>query len=319
MKATFQTSLLVLLATTLLSGCGAQNPITGSDPRDDGAAIDDQAQVSGQLAGSPDLIDEAVFSAEVDAEVATDGRRDGPGGMPGPGGIRDSLRRPPLRFWRRITDVRRSFEFAYRDTDSTGRPTVAFVTVNKVLTGTFNVARPPQDSLSRPVVVRKPLVDHWVRHLVLHRVDVEGFDRPQWRIVGTSGVQITSRAAATRIVSVRIRAGVHDTTIVDPLAIFRLRRVLAFESDDSVSVTVTTLRNDDVVVLQLRDRHVPFRNNGDNTYSFRLRTGMLRGVHHLGINALSRGTLFDDAAAYDSQAWILPFVVRPNELADLGR
>ena len=45
---------------------------------------------------------------------------------------------------------------------------------------------------------------------------------------------------------------------------------------------------------------------------------MLAGVHHLGVNALSRGAIFDDRAPYDSQAWILPYVVRPTELADLG-
>jgi hypothetical protein len=318
MKST-KASLLILLAIALLSGCGAQSRITGSDSTQGDGSLEDQTQVSEQLAANPDLIDEAVFSADVQAELEFGAGLDGPGGFGGPGGgLRDSLRRPPLRFWRRITSVDRRFEFSYRDTDSTGRPTLAFVTVNKTLRGTFNVAKPPVDSASRPVVVHKRLVDHWVRHLVLHRVDVPGYERPQWRVVGTSGVQITAEAAVTRIASVRVQGAALDTTILDPLAIFRLRRVLSFEAEDSVVVTVTTERNDDVVVLQLRDRHVPFHNNGDNTYSIKLRTGMLRGVHHLGIDALAHGTLFDDAAAYDSQAWILPFVVRPNLLADFG-
>jgi hypothetical protein len=39
-------------------------------------------------------------------------------------------------------------------------------------------------------------------------------------------------------------------------------------------------------------------------------------VHHLGVNALSHGTLFDDAAPYDSKVWIFPFVMKPTELAE---
>lgn len=324
MRSTWKMSLTVLLATGLLSGCGAQNHVTGSDQPSGGASLEDQAEVSAQLSGNPDMVDESVFEAGLEAEVDGEmgpaiGGPGGIGGDPQVGGGRDSLRRPPLRFWRRITDVRRTFEFSYRDTDSTGRPRIAVVTVNKVLRGTFNVAKPARDSASRPYVVQKRLLDRWVRHVVLNRVDVAGFARPQWRIVGTSGVKITSDAGAARIVSVRVQSGADDTTIVDPLAIFRLRRVLSFDPHDSLLVTVTTLRNDDVLVLQHRDHHLVFRNHGDNTYSLKLRTGEFRGLQHLGVNALAHGTLFDDAHAYDSQAWILPYLVKPNELADAGR
>ena len=315
MNTAWKIPLATLIATGLLSGCGAQNQLT--DPGDSGAS-QEHAEVAHQLATSPELVDEASFSADVEAEIGEDGAQVGGSGDGSVEVGPDSLRRPPVRWWRRITGVRRSFEFAFGDTDSTGRPRIAFVTVNKALSGAFYVAKPARDPASPPIVIRKPLLDHWVRRLVLHRVELPGFERPQWRIVGTSGVQITSRAAVTRIVSIRVEASHLDTTIVDPLALFRLRQVLRFDAEDSVRVTVTTLRNDDVVVLQRRDRHFPFRNNGDNTYSARLRVGMLAGVHHLGVNALARGTIFDDRAAYDSQAWILPYVVRPTELADLG-
>jgi hypothetical protein len=315
MKSRLSTTIAMLLMTGLLAGCGAQNRITGGES---GTTTGEDAEVAAELAQSGELVDEAVFEAgleaEVDVELAADGR---PRQGEPPAGIRDSLRRPPLRFWRRITGVRRSFEFAYRDTDSTGRPVTAEVRVHKTLSGAFFVAMP--ESGQRPVVVRKTLLDHWVRRLVLHRVDVRGLPRPVWRVVGTSGVQITSRPGDTRIVSVRIQGETMDTTVTDPLAIFRLRGVMRLDADDSLRVTVTTLRNDDVVVLQMRDRHLPFRNNGDNTYSFRLRVPRLGGVHHLGINALAHGTLFEARAAYDSQAWILPYVVPPTELADAGR
>jgi hypothetical protein len=314
MKSNLHPTLVMLLVTGLLAGCGAQNRITGGET---GATAAEDAEVSSELAANGDLVDEAVFEADLEAQLDVEVGLDGRPRQGEPPALRDSLRRPPLRFWRRITGVRRSFEFTYRDTDSTGRPVTAHVTVNKVLSGKFFVAKP--ESGQRPVVVEKPLVDHWVRRLVLHRVPVRGFARPQWRVVGTSGVQITSRPGDTRIVSIRIQGETQDTTITDPLALFRLRGVLKLDASDSLRITVTTLRNDDVVVLQMRDRHLPFRNNGDNTYSFRLRVPRLGGVHHLGINALSHGTLFEARAAYDSQAWILPYVVPPTELADAGR
>jgi len=138
----------------------------------------------------------------------------------------------------------------------------------------------------------------------------------RWRIVANSGVKVTSRPATTQIVSLRFQAEGLDTTITDPLAFHRLRRVLRFERDDSVTVTATTLRNDDVVVIQHRDRKLRFHNNGDNTYTGVFRAGILLGLRHAGVNAVSHGTLFDDEAAYDSQAWILPYIVRPTELAD---
>ena len=32
------------------------------------------------------------------------------------------------------------------------------------------------------------------------------------------------------------------------------------------------------------------------------------GLKHVAVNALSRGTLFDDVAPYDSKAWAIPYV-----------
>lgn len=305
-----------LLAAGLLSSCGAGSHPTSvsSDPGGSGS-VEDQAEVSDQLARNPELVDEAVFDSADPVEM------EGFAFGASLEASADSARRPPLRFWRHITDVRRTFEFSYRDTDSTGRPRIAVVTVNKILSGTFNIARPaPRDSSPvRGIVIQKRLRDLWTRKLVLHRVHIPEWDRPQWRIVGTSGVQITSREAATRIQSLRIQTSDRDTTITDPLALFRLRNVLRIADDDTIRLTVTTLRNDDVVVLQHPRLRRPFHNNGDNSYSIRLPVRFERGVHHLGVNALSHGTLFDNQAPYDSQAWIIPYVVRPTELADPGR
>jgi len=296
---------LLLAATGLVAGCG-KNSLNGPpSPDAPGPGTQaDQARVLNALSLAPEAVEDGQFES---SDVATVG-----GGVPGSfAAIR------PIRFWRTITRVERSFEFAFADSDSTGRPTTVIVTVNKRLTGTFNILtglpgtdNVPMDSALR--VIRKPLVDHWVRRLLLKR-------RPggdDWHIVATSGVKVTSRNATTKILSLRVQATGVDSTITDPLALFRLRRILCIDPDDQVTLTVTTLRSDDVVFLLLRDRRFRFHNNGDHTYTGVFRMPALAGLRHAGVNAFSNGTLFDDEAPYDSQAWLAPLLVRPYLIAD---
>jgi hypothetical protein len=59
-----------------------------------------------------------------------------------------------------------------------------------------------------------------------------------------------------------------------------------------------------------------FHNNGDNTYTLTWHTSPEDGIHHFGVNALSNGTLFDDQAPYDSDAWIFPYAIQPCFIAE---
>lgn len=311
-------SLLPILLITALAGCSKTSPTTpaGASGGSSANAQMNQAAVTATLGSEPDLVEDGI--AEDPMQTTIDD-----GGMPG---ATAAIR--PLTFWRRIDSVNRTFEFTFADTDSTGQPTTATVVVHKKLTGTFNILAgpagepfPPRDSIH---VVHKPLEDHWVRRVLLKRVtrpattdpEETSDDRVRWRVAATSGVQVTSKDASSNIVSLRIQSGALDTTITDPLAFFRLRRVLRFATRDSVRLTMTTGRNDDVALLYLRDMRFRLKNNGDDTYSGTFRTGWLAGVRHFGVNALSHGTLFDDTAPYDSQAWILPYIVEPTALAD---
>lgn len=300
---------LPLLLGLLVTGCSKQTtPIAPTA----GGAADPQAQVAAVLSDNPTLVDEEVAeptdqtdlawtSAEITAAAGADAR------------IR------PLTFWRTIRDIERRFEFAFADTDSTGQPTRAVVTVHKFFTGSFNIlvadsvaeGEPPQSH-----VIHKPLHDHWVRRLLLRRVRVaEAGGRPLWRLVATSGVRITSRDATTHLQSLRIQSAGLDTTVTDPLAFFRLRAILKLQPGAAVTLTATTDRDDDVVLLYVRGRRGRFHNNGDGTYTATFQAPDLTGVRHLGVDALSHGTLFDDTAPYDSQAWIEPYLVHPIAIA----
>ncbi len=333
-RLSIRMTLPLLLAALALAGCGKQpgeisRSVTAPGPSGGGAGAE-EAAVASTMSEAPEMVEDGLMESPMASDLGS--------GLVA-GDAASALIRP-VRFWRNIERVERNFEIAFADTDSTGRPTTAHVVVHKRLLGSFNILAgdppsdpvvtgedprfPPRDTTLR--LVRKRLDDHWVRRVLLKRVppppppsgDGLAHDgaHARWRIAATSGVKVTSRDAETRIESLRIQSGPLDTTVTDPLALFRLRRLLHFIADEPVLLTVTTLRNDDVVLFHRGDGRHRFVNNGDKTYSARFRPGLWRGVQHLGVNALSKGTLFDDALPYDSQAWILPFVVAPTLLAE---
>ena len=302
MKIDHRLSLIGPLAALLLAGCGHNDQVLAPSPGDPSAQ---QTAASAEVARHPELVEDGIYDSPTQTDAST--------------GTAAAI--DPLFFWRQISTVERAYEIAFADTDSTGRPTTAIVTVHKRLGGWFNVLAGdggPEGSPTEGHVVRKPLHDHWVRRVLLKRVDGMDGERRPWRIAAVSGVKITSRDGETRLTSLRVQSGDFDTTVTDPLAFWRLRRILRFQPEAQVTLTATTLLNDDVVVLYAGDRRFRFHANGDGTYVGTWTARALSGVHHLGVNALSHGTLYDDQAPYDSQTWIVPYIVVPTELADLA-
>ncbi len=309
MNAQLRLSMTLLLAGGLLPGCGRNpgDPLAPTSGATGGA--NDPAQVSQAMQSAPELVEDGQY------ESPDQTRMDGPAGA--------TAAIQPLYFFRNITSVDRRFEFAFADTDSTGRPRAVVVTVHKLLRGTFNIVTGPRlepgvSDSSQLSVVRKPLADDWERRILLRRVPLTtaGFDIPRWRIAAISGVDVTSRAATTRILKLEIKTASRDTVIDDPLALFRLRSVMKFDPSEQVTLIATTQRSDDVVVLVRAGLRARFLNNGDDTYTLVWHAPAMGGLFHVGVNALSNGTLFDDQAPYDSQAWIVPGVVSPAVLAE---
>jgi len=301
-------------AVLALAGCSKS-----STPVSPGGSSPEQSAASFTLGATPELIDEDVLETD-DVGLVRSG--------PATGGSLAAIH--PIRFWRRIDRVTRRFEFAFSDTDSTGRPTRAVVTVHKTLRGAFVIvagdsgAEGSSDTTRR--IVRKPLLDHWKRRLLLVRVarpanDTESGDRTVWKVAATSGVNVVSDLPASpdahaHIVSIRVQSGELDTTLTDPMAFIRLRSMLRVSSGAQVTLTVTTTRPDDVVLLMARYGRFRLESHGDNTYTGTWTVPGDGGIRHFGVNALSHGTLWDDAAAYDSHAWIFPYAVIGEDLAD---
>jgi len=290
----------VAIAAALIAGCSD----TTVNPK--AQLTEEEAAITGSLSAAPEFMDDGLFDAGAQTNLAPILR----GGHAAAGAADAAIE--PFFFWRSITGRTRAFEFAFADSDSTDRPTTAIVTLRRTLTGTFNIV--PRDPANPELpdtdqVVQKPLEDRWVRRFLMKRVALGAGSRPFWRLAAASAVEVTSKDATSLITSVRVQTATKDTTLTDPMAFIHLRRVLRFSPEDTVTVTVTTPRTDDVVLLYHHDRRERFVNNGDGTYAGKFRAGFFSGWRHFGVNALTHGTLYDDAAAYDSKAWIYPYVV----------
>ncbi|HET9951616.1 MAG TPA: hypothetical protein VFS09_07475 [Candidatus Eisenbacteria bacterium] len=272
-------------------------------------STNDQALIQGTLAAEYQFLDDGFMDAGATTNLAPTFR--GARAAAGVSGTTEAAL-DPFFFWRQIEHRTLAFQIAFADSDSTGLPRTAFVTVKRDFSGWFNIV--PRDASHPDLpdtahVTHKPLIDHWVRNFLMKRVDLPGMQRPMWKIASASAIEVTAENATTLVTSVRVRTASLDTTLTDPSALIPLRRVLRFSPEDTVTVTVATPRTDDVVLLYHHDRRERLTNNGDGTYSGRFRAGLFSGWRHFAVNALSHGTLYDDAAAYDSKAWIYPYVI----------
>jgi hypothetical protein len=297
---------LLLLLIGLVAGCGKSGDSLAPVTSGSGSQVDDAA-VQRQLGLHPELVDDNGLSTS-SAQVSTG---------TAPARMASVTDRQPLFFWRTIRSIDRTFEITYADTDSTGRPTTAHVTVIRHLRGTFNVAM--GDSADGDSVVHKPLVDRSVRHLLLKRVHRPNADPERcegWRIAASSGLEVVSKDATTNLMSVRVQAGALDTTITNPLALFRLRQIMTLPGGADVTLTATTAAHDDVVLLYTDFVRLRFHANGDGTYTGTWQARLFDGFRHFRVNALSHGSLFDPAAPYNSEAWSLPYRVSPADPGD---
>ena len=311
MRSTRFSALALILASGLLAGCGKSNPVASPLASSPGATpSNDQALVTSAIAAAPQAIEDGLADSALETTL---------GAQTAQPGLLTAIQ--PLNYWRTIQSRDRTFEFVFGDNDPEGRPTTATVTIRRHLVGQFNILVGPPITADTPpnaarVVIHKPLDDRWVRRVMLKRVRLAGESgEPVWRVAAVSGVKVTSKDATTNILSLRVQCAALDTTIDDPLEFQRLRKILKFPPETPVTLTVTTGRNDDVVVLHHRDHRFRFHNNGDNTYTGVWPSGMpMAGLQHFGVNALSNGTLFDDQAPYDSQSWIFPYSLEPENL-----
>jgi hypothetical protein len=322
----------LLLLVAVAGGCSSTgNPVAGNGGPTDAATY--AAQPGVEAEANALAAEEFEVDTYADGEAAKGDMSDASFDAGAGAGATVDAAIDPWLWFRLIRSHERRFVVEFERPDS--NTVRAHVRIVDRLRGTFNVATAPdtvEGTIIRGELVRKPLADTSVRKAVFTRhrivrddgddanddaVDAEDGYRDgwsRWRLTALSGAEITSDEGTRSIGSVRLQVeGRVDETFTDPLELQRRGELLRLPPATPVHVTVTTGDPTDVVVLYARWGRMPLRKQADGTWQGRFRTPADGGLRHLAVNALSRGTLFDDALPYDSKAWALPYVVAPLE------
>jgi len=310
----------MLVATIVVAGCGQSSP-TSNSTTDPAAQYAGEQGVENSTTSLPDEFESTTYedgsAAKIDISAfgATVG-----------GSIEAEI--DPAAWFRLIRRHERRFvvEFEHPDTNTIE----AHVRVVDHLVGTFNVIT-QRDTIEGGNTdrrwIQKPLDDKGVRKAVFvrHRVQTDDSEDREdgfrdgwspWRLVALSGEEITSDGGTRAIQSVRVESGDVDVTVTDPLALVRRNQLPRITPGAAVHVTATTGDATDVLVLYARWGRMRMRPTGTpGQWEARFLAPAQGGLRHLAVNALSHGTLFDDALPYDSKAWALPFVVAAPEVA----
>lgn len=321
-------ALLAPLAGLLvLAGCGQQSP-TANSLNDPAAQYASPAGVQSQTQAMPDEFETTTYD---DGGGAKSDMTD-PSFALVQGGAQTDAAITPAFWFRQIRTHDRHIDVQFERPDS--MTVLARVHITDRLTGTFNVVTRP-DTIDGQITerswIKKPLADTAVRNAVFARRKMndtdptdEAEDRADgfrdgwspWRLVATSGVEISSDGGTRAIQSVRLQSGDVDVTVTDPLALVRRPDLTRIPPGAPVHVTAVTGDPTDVVVLYARwgrMRMRPGANPGE--FEGRFLAPADGGLRHIAVNALSHGTLFEDNGPYDSKAWGIPFVVGAPAIA----
>lgn len=326
MKST-SAMLASLAGLLLLAGCAQMNP-TSNTTSDPAARYAAEPGVQSSTQALPDEFETSTYE---DGAAAKPDITD-PGFASVTGSPQTDAAIEPAFWFRLIRSHERRFtiEFEHPDTMTV----VAHVKVTDRLLGTFNVITKP-DTTSGQITerswIKKPLADTGVRNAVFvrHRLDdsnaaAETEDREDgfrdgwspWRLAAISGAEITSDNGTRAIQSVEIQSGTLDVTVTDPLALVRRADLPRIAPSARVHVIATTGDATDVLVLYTRWGRMRMRPGAvPGQFEAHFLAPAEGGLRHIAVNALSHGTLFDDALPYDSKAWGIPFVVGPTPVA----
>jgi hypothetical protein len=243
----------------------------------------------------------------------------------------------PLRWARFIRNFARNVVLDSVTTDS-----LAYVTVTKTWEGSILIAAAYNDTSTVPdTVIRKPFTSQATKRFIFRRIGNTAIVWRNWRRVAVSlvdgGTTSSTAISISRLALLFNRAGVPDSIVVtDPNSTFlrfpRAFGIPARELPDLVGgqeaimrVTVVSADPDtDIVVLRygfssdgmhrrrIRLHFVSESFDGSvytRVYQRRYLMHFQRGVFCAAVDAVTHGTLFDDAAPVSTAFWGIPYVV----------
>jgi hypothetical protein len=236
----------------------------------------------------------------------------------------------PLRFGRRGRPRLENVEVEFTS------DTTAVVTVTHSFDGNFFIlAKDTSDENAVATLYKKEMKNLIYRKVKFKKVRDTGFDRLDWRITYVSMADGGSPETTLDLQKLVIDLpGTEDDIVVeDPLEYFFNRRegLPMLSPGDTVKVFVTVSNTNnfppepgETVLLRYKMDHrilrarrkfndsgeYPDEVAGDGTYSGYWVIGHRRGVFHAAVDIFDNGTLYDDAAPYNSVFWAMPYRVR---------
>lgn len=319
---------MAFLAALAIVGCSKEiDPVTGDQPP---VGVSNEEQAITYYASN----DEFVLN---DADTFTDRELTGVDG--GTFGKIDAAV-TPLHVARIVTGVTADVNVAFEPGD-----TIATAHVVKEITGVLRVRA--INAAGDTVLLEKPFVDKAERNMLFKRFARNPrMYWTNWKPVATSLVQGGTVAPnnAIRITKLEVFGPSDTLTITDPqsfylrypwIAMMQHQKHLGkgdvpqFTGGQEVRLVVTlesTSQDTDFVALRygflgLNWRRVPMAltsevNNGgvytrvfETTRMKPIFIHFYRGFFHLGIDALTRGSIFDDQAPYSASWWGVPYRV----------
>ena len=307
------------LGGLLIAGCTKHQdgPVGGSS-----ANTDQIAQIQAQALADPFVQnDQATFSDQSvqPTDYGSLGKVDAP--------------ITPLRWGRFITGVSSTVTTTILPGD-----TMAVAHIEKTITGVFKI-RGMEGGVD--TIISKPFTDKAVRNMLLRKVAF--MDTTRWRPVATSLVDgaTTPPPANNRIAitQVQVFAPTDTVTITDPTTFYLRYHWLPFHEGERgdcpdfrggdkviVQATVVSASADtDLVALRYgfgfafaigRRQHMTLISqtaNGDGTFTRVYQaiwySHFFTGFFNAGVDAVTRGTLYDDALPYSASWWGIPYRV----------
>jgi hypothetical protein len=180
--------------------------------------------------------------------------------------------------------------------------------VTKELSGVLHLS----DGLDPPTEAKKSFEDVAVRSLYFERRGPPHVHPWRgWKLKAISGAAIASPGATRTIHSVRVQAENVDETITNVSDLVRIHDLLTLPPNSEVTLTVETGDATDAVFFHLKRNEVRMElaSVGDGTFTGTFVTTKRNGPHHVVVDVLSHGSLFDDTAAYDNVAWGIPYLI----------
>lgn len=309
---------ILLLMTTffMLAGCG-------NNPADSNQQNPEIALIKQVIQQDQEMFDVSGFD--------DDGAQD-------PSYDSDGLGKPtdptiPLKYGRRGHFELDSIQVVL-DTDTT-----ATATIVHSLNGEFIIlALDTTDTSFTIKKIKKPMTNTITRKAKLVKVDTTGDPIRDWKITKVSLAVARSDDPTITIQEMRIDLPntEEDLVITDPLEVFLDRHVglPTLSRGDTIKAYVTLTNSNDFppepgTTVTLRHRvhffhrarkafndegEYPDKVAGDGIFSAAFVVGSRFstrfGLHHVGVDIIDNGTIYDDSAPYNSVIWAAPYMVR---------